>query len=249
MFLVTLKNEYLQMHYIRYLKTLNFLPQKSFDKVLDIGGYDGVFAGLLLKKHPESTVYVTDIEIPNINHQNDSKIIFKKCSDLNIGKLPFKNEFFDVVTCLEVIEHLHNPDNLIKEIYRVLKPGGVLILSTPNLASLTNRLLLLLGYFPISISISLKSEITGKRDILTSKNKDIQQAMFDYHIRAYTFSALKVLLELHGYKITRKRYIHGYYNKNPLFNVINKFIEKFVPPLAQCILIEAKKQKSKIYLE
>ncbi len=54
----------------------------------------------------------------------------------------------------EVIEHLYNSDLVISEIYRILKRNGILILSTPNLASWINRLVLLLGYQPFSHDVS-----------------------------------------------------------------------------------------------
>lgn len=51
--------------------------------------------------------------------------------DLN-RLLQFKDEKFNVVTCVEVLEHIENPRKLIREMYRVLKPGGILVASTPN---------------------------------------------------------------------------------------------------------------------
>lgn len=46
--------------------------------------------------------------------------------------LPFKDEMFDQVTMFDVIEHLQSPFNALKEAWRVLKPGGILLLGTPN---------------------------------------------------------------------------------------------------------------------
>ena len=51
--------------------------------------------------------------------------------DLEQG-LPFKAESFDEVLCLNILEHMGNPLNLIREIERVLKPGGLLRLRTDN---------------------------------------------------------------------------------------------------------------------
>ena len=45
--------------------------------------------------------------------------------------LPFKENLFDTIICIDVIEHVPNPQQMIGELARVLKPGGVLILSTP----------------------------------------------------------------------------------------------------------------------
>ena len=47
----------------------------------------------------------------------------------------FSDAYFDVVTMWEVIEHLHDPRSTLLEIHRVLKPGGMLVISTPNLSS------------------------------------------------------------------------------------------------------------------
>jgi 2-polyprenyl-3-methyl-5-hydroxy-6-metoxy-1,4-benzoquinol methylase len=57
---------------------------------------------------------------------------------------PFKNNFFDVVTCFDVIEHLEHTDSLIENIYNVLKHGGIFVLITPNY----NTLRKLIFHFP-----------------------------------------------------------------------------------------------------
>ena len=48
---------------------------------------------------------------------------------------PFKNDDFDVITAFEIIEHVHNPDNFLREARSLLKEGGILGISTPNLAN------------------------------------------------------------------------------------------------------------------
>ncbi|MEM3393038.1 MAG: class I SAM-dependent methyltransferase [Candidatus Bathyarchaeia archaeon] len=45
--------------------------------------------------------------------------------------MPFKQSSFDLITCFETIEHLYNPELMINEAYRILKPNGVFIISTP----------------------------------------------------------------------------------------------------------------------
>ena len=58
----------------------------------------------------------------------------------------FEDNFFDVVLCMSVIEHVpHTPKKLLETLIRVLKPGGRLIIDTPNLAYLSNRLKILQG--------------------------------------------------------------------------------------------------------
>jgi ubiquinone/menaquinone biosynthesis C-methylase UbiE len=61
--------------------------------------------------------------------------------DLNRKKaLPYQDSTFDVVTATEVIEHLEDFRAILREMYRVLKPGGVCVLSTPNIINLDSRL-------------------------------------------------------------------------------------------------------------
>jgi SAM-dependent methyltransferase len=61
-----------------------------------------------------------------------------KTANLNEG-IPFDDGQFQVVVCTEVIEHLENPWFFMRELYRVTKPGGVVVISTPNLSNLYVR--------------------------------------------------------------------------------------------------------------
>jgi 2-polyprenyl-3-methyl-5-hydroxy-6-metoxy-1,4-benzoquinol methylase len=60
------------------------------------------------------------------------------CADLNGGALPYRSGAFDQATCLEVIEHVVDPLQLLRELQRVLRPAGRLILTTPNIRYVRN---------------------------------------------------------------------------------------------------------------
>jgi SAM-dependent methyltransferase len=60
--------------------------------------------------------------------------------DLNRQPLPYSDNRFALVTCVETIEHLENYREVIREIYRVLQPRGVAVFSTPNILNLRSRL-------------------------------------------------------------------------------------------------------------
>lgn len=62
--------------------------------------------------------------------------------------IPFPDNFFDIVYAGEIIEHLYETDSFLMEVRRVLKPNGKAIITTPNIACLINRILLLFGKYP-----------------------------------------------------------------------------------------------------
>jgi ubiquinone/menaquinone biosynthesis C-methylase UbiE len=68
-------------------------------------------------------------------------------ANLNTEGLPFENSAFDLVTCTEVIEHLEHYRYTLREMYRVLKPGGALVLTTPNILNLKSRIRFLIFGF------------------------------------------------------------------------------------------------------
>ncbi|MBI1842636.1 MAG: class I SAM-dependent methyltransferase [Verrucomicrobia bacterium] len=61
-------------------------------------------------------------------------------ANLNEEGLPYPDGHFDVVTATEVVEHLEHYRETLREIHRVLRPGGLAILSTPNILNLKSRL-------------------------------------------------------------------------------------------------------------
>lgn len=68
----------------------------------------------------------TDIEISGHDHANSKVDVY-----YNGNTIPFEDNYFDSILCSEVLEHLFDPELIISELYRVLKPGGVAIFTTP----------------------------------------------------------------------------------------------------------------------
>jgi SAM-dependent methyltransferase len=68
--------------------------------------------------------------------------------DLNTQKLPYEDSSFDLVTCTEVIEHIEHYRETLREMHRVLRPGGVLVVTTPNILNIKSRLrFLFVGFY------------------------------------------------------------------------------------------------------
>lgn len=81
------------------------------------------------------------------------------CERLDLdGDLPYPAGSFDAVTCVEGIEHLENPHHTLREFARVLRPGGCLVVSTPNLTSVKSRLRFLLYGYPSYFDLMVGEE-------------------------------------------------------------------------------------------
>jgi ubiquinone/menaquinone biosynthesis C-methylase UbiE len=98
-------------------------------KLLEIGvGRPDVLNGF---REAGMDVYGCDISKISQIACKKANIPFKYVN-LVIGKLPYKNEVFDVVYSKSVIEHMHDPLTFVTESFRVLKPGGLLLVLTPD---------------------------------------------------------------------------------------------------------------------
>jgi len=121
----------------------------SGTSLLDVGCWDG----RLLEKIRDAGLYkeLTGVDIVEAGvNLTRNKGFNAQVVDLNDGVLPFPDQHFDTVTMLAVLEHIFDPYTIIREIRRILRPGGTLIIDVPNVASLTNRVRILLGRIPIT---------------------------------------------------------------------------------------------------
>lgn len=107
---------------------------------------------------------------------------------------------FDVVSFFELIEHIDKTDELLKNCFNNLKPGGYLIFSFPNLASIYARLELLLGYQPHILEVSNEEPSFGT-GIFGKLNNNTGETL--HHVRGITYRAMKEMINHHGFKIIK----------------------------------------------
>jgi methionine biosynthesis protein MetW len=177
----------------RFEKVLAISRKLGGERLLDIGCGDGSFT-LLLKEALDSReavgIEIAPQAIPLIEKRG-----IKACQmDIDEKGFPFEDSYFDMVYCGEIIEHLFDTDHLLEEVYRVVKPQGSAIFSTPNLAGWASRLALLLGYQPYPTAVSPENEGAGK---LLARGAEGQWG----HIRVFTAGALVELLKVHRFKV------------------------------------------------
>jgi ubiquinone/menaquinone biosynthesis C-methylase UbiE len=167
--------------------------------LLDVPAGEGALAARLIASGFE--VRCCDL-YPEIFRLTEVEI---KAGDLN-SELPFSNRSFDFVTCLEGLEHIENPQQAMREFARVLRPGGTLIVSVPNILNIEERLKWLIhGYTshfkPISrLAVErLRAESDNREEILA-------------HVNPIGYSELRYLLEKNGFEL------QGVYRDKPKAN-------------------------------
>lgn len=106
----------------------NILIKYSGGRVLDVGCGIGRHLGFLVNRELK-----VGLEI-SMDALKRGKELYKSASfvQASVYDMPFKNSIFDTAVMIDVIEHLEYPESALKEIKRLLKDGGRLILQTPN---------------------------------------------------------------------------------------------------------------------
>src|SRR5688572_10913970 len=110
-------------------------------RVVDVGAGEGYFSKMVgdrvaseLGRTPESALAACDL-LPDFFRYSGVR-----CDPINPdGTLPYPDGAFDVACSLEVIEHIKDQFSFTRELYRVVRPGGVAIVSTPNVLNLNSR--------------------------------------------------------------------------------------------------------------
>ncbi len=146
---------------------------------LDIGPGSGRWINFL-KKQKSKNIYAVDIsdKVIDINKTNCDKI-FKL--DFEKKKIPLQNNSIDLIICLEVLEHLRQPDHFLKEIMRLLKKDSIAVFSIPNILSFSSRVRVVLGLLPTAI-------VSDPTHIKFYRKKDIIKifSVFNIELRFYS---------------------------------------------------------------
>ena len=107
------------------------LNGRSCEKILDVGCGNAWVAKHFLAKKKQ----VVSMDIASVN-VHKALNIYPKPGHVgvvaDVFQLPFKKDLFDVIIAAEIIEHVVDPAGFIKQLFKVLKPGGTLMISTPN---------------------------------------------------------------------------------------------------------------------
>ena len=170
----------------RYTKLHRLLREHAGDlrgkRILDLGASRGQF----LARFEGADTVGTEIDPSEIEHLHRRGVeVVEAYLEPAAPKLPFEDASFDVVLAGEIIEHMVDTQGLLSEVARVLRPGGSLALSTPNVLWWKHRLAVLRGRYPDVLDYRLRY---GR----------------DYgHVRAFTPQLIRELLDDAGFRDVR----------------------------------------------
>lgn len=164
------------------------------NRILDVGCGDGSFSYYIKDKF--GRLYGAEIS-EKAAHIAQKQGVFTTITDLN-SSLSYKVNTFDAVTCLDVIEHLPDPRLLLAEIYRVLRPDGKLVLTTPNFRYFRNlNKLIFKGTFPHT---SPDTFVWGGGHLHYFTRKDINTLL-----ERVGFKRIKFFINNDQFRLSRKR--------------------------------------------
>ena len=150
-------------------------------KVLDLPCGEGAFSKRMFESGADvfSADYLNIIKIP---HAQFSSV------DMN-ERLPYADAMFDAVVCIDGIEHIEKPFDFIRECRRIIRKGGVLIISTPNLTALRSRWRYLLTGFH------------------QGEKSPLDEAHYTplHHLSLVSFPELRYRLHANGFRVTAVR--------------------------------------------
>jgi SAM-dependent methyltransferase len=185
---------YLGEHESRLIRTLQLTPPGTAgDQILEMGCYLQItpaLRNLLGYGHVRGCYFgAADRDLKLVNAQDGE--FFECAIDLfncERDRFPYPDGHFATVLCCELLEHLkYDPMWMMSEIHRILRPGGILLLTTPNIVSLR----------------SVRAVLRGRHPGFYNRYPDPQadRASNPRHEREYTPGEISLLLEAAGFAV------------------------------------------------
>ena len=195
--------------------------------IVDLGCGDGSALAIAAEHNPAHRFAGIDWSGDALRQAQAAGLTVLRAS-VSGASLPVADGAADVVIMSELIEHLVDPDGAVAEARRILRPGGSLLLSTPNLAAWYNRGLLAFGIQPIFSEVSLRGVFGRPGRVVAG------------HLRLFASRALTEFLTASGFRcvtVTGARY-HDV--PRPLAPLDRAFCRW--PSAASILLVHARKE-------
>jgi SAM-dependent methyltransferase len=195
-------------------------------RIVDVGCGDGSATSLVSNLDAGNTVIGVDWSATALARARARGLLVVQ-GGVDTSGLPLPDGCADVVIMSELIEHLVDTDTAVDEVRRVLRPGGVLLLSTPNLAAWFNRGLIALGLQPVFSEVSL-------RGIYGRPGHEVVG-----HLRLFTRRALVEFLTDRGFRCERVAGAPYHDVPRPL-RPLDRLLSRW-PSMASILLVQARR--------
>jgi SAM-dependent methyltransferase len=195
-------------------------------RIVDVGCGDGSATSLVSNLDAGNTVIGVDWSATALARARARGLLVVQAG-VDTSGLPLPDGCADVVIMSELIEHLVDTDTAVDEVRRVLRPGGVLLLSTPNLAAWFNRGLIALGLQPVFSEVSL-------RGIYGRPGHEVVG-----HLRLFTRRALVEFLTDRGFRCERVAGAPYHDVPRPL-RPLDRLLSRW-PSMASILLVQARR--------
>jgi SAM-dependent methyltransferase len=206
--------------------------------ILDVGCGDGFFLQNVNQRlGKDCDLHGVDYSQYQLGKASELPFSFKQ-ANIETEGLPYGSETFEMVHAAELIEHLVNPDYFLEECWRVLKPNGYLLVSTPNLQAWYNRALFLLGIQPLFYEVSTKSPLIGAGPLKRIKKGTVPVG----HIRIFNVRGLQDIIESEGFAIRRVRGANFAALPGPVL-LMDNVISAYPRLASNIVLLGQKRQK------
>jgi glycosyltransferase involved in cell wall biosynthesis/SAM-dependent methyltransferase len=213
--------DYLEAHQTRLEKTLAIIPPGGpEDRILEMGAYLQMTPALRDKLGYGDVRGCYYGEPGRVDHRAVTSASGETFTceidhfDAEKDPFPYRDEHFATVLCCELIEHLFaDPMHLMCEVNRILKPGGHLVLTTPNIVGLRGLAAILQGYHPGFFHAYLRPDQTGEGDAR--------------HNREYTPKEIHLLLVNSGFDVERLETGEFHDLPHPEFRWVVHLLERY----------------------
>lgn len=236
-------NEFPRDHYqlhsdwYRFYRVVGLLEKfapgetRSDTKWLDIGCHSGAFIRTLIQiynlRAEGCDVYP---EADKIDRKYESFQLTENDGwqyhqiDASTG-LPFL-KVFDVISALELIEHIVDTDKFLEDVRNHLREGGIFCITTPNINMLHNRIRVPFGMYPFGLEY---------RTII-------------HHVRLYNCATIRAHLITHGFDVLAIAGVQmlprNWITRHPAFRMFSEWLSDVVPGLAPNLVVIARKRRT-----
>lgn len=213
---------YAKTHSTRLKKTLDITPPGGpHDRALEMGAYLQITPAL---KSKLGYGEVRGCYFGTLGQTDQRHVVSEEgeefdCDidhfDAERDRFPYPDASFATVLCCELVEHLPtDPMHMMSEIHRILRPGGHLVLTTPNVASLRAVAGILQGFHPMLFPAYIKPNPGGDPD--------------PRHAREYTPREMQALFENSGFEVTLLDTGPFLYEPTPEFGWVDHLLDQYI---------------------